>query len=48
MIKILIADDHRLVIDGLLLMLREAEDMLVRWRSRQWPRSVGFARRGSH
>ena len=27
MIKILIADDHRLVIDGLLLMLREAEDM---------------------
>ena len=27
MIKILIADDHRLVIDGLLLMLREVEDM---------------------
>jgi len=27
MIKILIADDHRLVIDGLLLMLREAEEM---------------------
>jgi DNA-binding NarL/FixJ family response regulator len=27
MLKILIADDHRLVIDGLLLMLREAEDM---------------------
>ncbi|MBC7774409.1 MAG: response regulator transcription factor [Phycisphaerae bacterium] len=27
MIKILIADDHRLVIDGLLLMMREVEDM---------------------
>jgi len=27
MIRILIADDHRLVIDGLLLMLREVEDM---------------------
>jgi len=27
MIKIIIADDHRLVIDGLLLMLGEAEDM---------------------
>jgi len=27
MIKILIADDHRLVIDGLLLMLREVEEM---------------------
>lgn len=27
MLNILIADDHRLVIDGLLLMLREAEDM---------------------
>ena len=27
MINILIADDHRLVIDGLLLMLREEQDM---------------------
>jgi len=27
MIKILIADDQRLVIDGLLLMLREVEEM---------------------
>jgi DNA-binding NarL/FixJ family response regulator len=27
MVRILIADDHQLVIDGLLLMLRESEDM---------------------
>lgn len=44
MLNILIADDHRLVIDGLLLMLREAEDcvapakqpMVKRWEKYRW------------
>ena len=33
MIKILICDDHQLVIDGLQLMLHQVPDMVCLWRA---------------